>query len=212
MIHAINNSSLASAVIAARRAAPIRMPDRMDEPSEAAYEADLASSELDPSEQARSQAAASGLDTSPSNTQNTQSDAQSKSQGGIGSEDAATKLALEQFFEGLQQLANRPETQIFQARFGLAAANANAKDGVEPLTKPQAASEFHQFDSAELEKVADTNHDGKVSEDELRRYQMPLTYRSARSDHVALTDSPSAFTLAEANRAYGVVASAVALQ
>jgi hypothetical protein len=210
MIHAINNSSLASAVIAARRAAPIRMPDRMDEPSEAAYEADLAASELDTTEQARSQAVASSLDTSSGNTKSTQSDTQSKSQGGIGSEDAATKLALEQFFEGLQQLANRPETQIFQARFGLAA--ANAKDGVEPLTKPDAANEFHKFDSAELEKVADTDHDGKISEEELRRYQMPLTYRSARSEHVALTDSPSAFTLAEAHRAYGVVASAVALQ
>ncbi len=205
MIQAINNSSVAAAVIAARRAAPIRMPDRMDEPSEAAYEADLAAIELDSAEPTRSQAAAS--DSAANTTQNTQS----KPQGGIGSEDAATKLALEQFFEGLQQLANRPETQIFQARFGLAA--ASAKDGVEPLTKPDdTSSEFHKFDSAELEKVADTDHDGKVSEDELRRYQMPLTYRSARSDHVALTDSPSAFTLAEANRAYGVVASAVALQ
>ncbi|MBJ7312226.1 hypothetical protein ACFOLJ_20865 [Rugamonas sp. CCM 8940] len=209
MIQAINNSSVAAAVIAARRAAPIRMPDRMDEPSEAAYQADLAASELDPAEQARSQSLASDS-TANTTRNNTQSDTQSKSQGGIGSEDAATKLALEQFFEGLQQLANRPETQIFQARFGLAA--ANAKDGVEALTKPDASSEFHEFDSAKAEKVADTNYDGKVSEDELRRYQMPLTYRSGRSDHVALTDSPSAFTLAEANRAYGVVASAVALQ
>ena len=48
------------------------------------------------------------------------------------------------------------------------------------------------------------------SEEELRRYQEPLTYRIAagagRLD--ALADGPSAFSLVEANRAYGVVSAA----
>jgi hypothetical protein len=56
--------------------------------------------------------------------------------------------------------------------------------------------------------AADTNHDGKMSEEERIRYEAPLTYRSlAHDDQLdAQTNGPNAFSLTEVNRAYGAVA------
>ena len=58
---------------------------------------------------------------------------------------------------------------------------------------------------------ADTNHDGKVSEEERIRYEAPLTYRSlAHEDAVdAQTNGPNAFSLTEVNTAYGAAAAPV---
>jgi hypothetical protein len=62
--------------------------------------------------------------------------------------------------------------------------------------------------SGKVDMSADTNRDGKISPEELRRYQMPITYRSSQHAADAVADGPSAFSLTEANRAYGVVATA----
>jgi hypothetical protein len=60
------------------------------------------------------------------------------------------------------------------------------------------------------ETAADTNHDGKISEDERIRYEAPLTYRSLAHETAAdaQTNGPNAFSLTEVNRAYGAAATA----
>lgn len=124
--------------------------------------------------------------------------------------DDGLQQALKEFDNGLKSLTERPETQLFQARFG-----------AEPLADEQtpAPAPLPGVDKNGLVRLpgtdslsADTDHDGKVSEDELRRYQEPLTYRRTEAaEHLdALADGPSAFSLVEANRAYGVVSAAAA--
>jgi hypothetical protein len=124
------------------------------------------------------------------------------------SDDSALKEALKQFDEGLKKLVNRPETQIYQ---GTLSADATADDLPAPDPLP-GVNENGVLGVSEGrdDMAADTNKDGKVSEEERIRYQMPLTYRSsqAAAAATALTDGPSAFSLTEANRAYGVVATA----
>jgi hypothetical protein len=114
----------------------------------------------------------------------------------------AMKTAIQQFDDGLKKLANRPETQIAQA-LGF------SHEEVDPnLPKPDPIPGVTETGLLELSKddqAADVNRDGKVSEEERRRYEMPLTYRSVEHEHQAeaMADGPSAFSLAEANRAYG---------
>lgn len=134
----------------------------------------------------------------------------------LGGADAAAKTtaaanaaqqSLQQFDEALQNLANRPEAQILRARFGLAANNDKEPAvGAKPPSPTDELNNSGRVDGDALEKAADTNKDGKVSEEELLRYQMPLTYRSIQRAFASLTDAPSAFSLAEAHRAYGQVA------
>ncbi len=132
------------------------------------------------------------------------------------SDDDSLKLALKQFDDGLKKLAERPETQIFQARFGLNAdANdpnaingANATDVPSPLRLPGVGEDGLLGAVSKEEMAADTNKDGKISEDERRRYQLPITSRVSVHAADELVDGPSAFSLTEANRAYGVVATA----
>lgn len=135
------------------------------------------------------------------------------------SEDDSLKSALQQFDDGLKKLVERPETQIFQARFNAA---ENSQNGVQPAT-PQAALLSPEplpgvgedgvlgVPPPETELAADTNHDGKISEDERIRYEAPLTYRSLAHEQAAdaETNGPSAFSLTEVNRAYGAAAAAV---
>ncbi|WP_229260593.1 hypothetical protein [Duganella alba] len=141
------------------------------------------------------------------------------------SEDDSLKGALEQFDEGLKKLVSRPETQIFQARFG-ADANAGGADvGVsgaqkaqqDPLLTPEPLPGVGEdgvlgVPPPASEMAADTNHDGKISEEERIRYEAPLTYRSlAHADAVdAQTNGPTAFSLTEVNSAYGAAGSTVA--
>jgi hypothetical protein len=129
------------------------------------------------------------------------------------SEDETLKNALQQFDEGLKRLAQRPETQIFQARFGAEAEAANASPLSDSLPTPEPLPGVGKdgllgVPPPAAELSADTNHDGKISEDERIRYEAPLTYRSlAHADAVdAQTNGPSAFSLTEVNRAYGAVA------
>jgi hypothetical protein len=121
----------------------------------------------------------------------------------LGAPDDGLKLALQQFDDGLKKLADRPETQIFQARFGMGQDANTALPGPEPLP---GVNDKGQLDVGQGDQAADVNHDGKVSDDERRRYTMPITYRSSERPADAAADGPSAFSLAEAHRAYGAVA------
>lgn len=126
------------------------------------------------------------------------------------SDDDGLKLALKQFDDGLKRLADRPESQIYQAKFGAdASASAVNDDLPAPVPLPGVGKNGLLGEVSKEEMDADTNHDGKISEDERRRYQMPITYRVTQHSADAVTDGPSAFSLTEANRAYGVVATAV---
>jgi hypothetical protein len=123
------------------------------------------------------------------------------------SDDDGLKMALKQFDDGLKKLAERPETQIFQAKFGLDGTSGGNENTPSPLRLPGVGEDGLLGKVSKEEFAADTNKDGKISEDERRRYQLPITYRS--TGHVdSLVDGPSAFSLTEANRAYGVVATA----
>ena len=128
------------------------------------------------------------------------------------SDDDSLKLALKQFDDGLKKLAERPETQIFQARFGLNAdandPNAAKADDVPSLRLPGVGPDGLLGAVSKEEMAADTNKDGKISEDERRRYQLPITSRVSVHTAEELVDGPSAFSLTEVNRAYGVVATA----
>lgn len=140
------------------------------------------------------------------------------------SADDTLKSALQQFDEGLKKLVQRPETQIFQARFGAdnAANNGvnggngvNSANAPDPLLSPEPLPGVGEdgvlgVPPPAAEMAADTNHDGKISEDERIRYEAPLTYRSlAHDDGVdAQTNGPSAFSLTEVNTAYGAVGAA----
>jgi hypothetical protein len=119
--------------------------------------------------------------------------------------DDAARQAREQFDAGLQSLANRPETQILHARLASQLRPATDQQAASAANDSQGADSKPVPQGADQEMAADTNHDGKVSDDERLRYVAPLTYRSSER-LAALADSPSAFSLAEANRAYGQVA------
>jgi hypothetical protein len=124
------------------------------------------------------------------------------------SDDTGLKEALKQFDDGLKRLAMRPETQIFQAKYGLD--NGTQENLVSPDPLPGVSEDGVLGVSSKEHAAADINNDGKISEDERRRYQLPITYRSSERSTDALVDGPSAFSLTEANRAYGVVAAALA--
>ncbi len=124
------------------------------------------------------------------------------------SDDDGLKQALKQFDDGLKRLAMRPETQIFQAKFGLDSATPQNLVSPDPL--PGVSEDGVLGVPDKDHAAADLNNDGKISEDERRRYQLPITYRSSERSTDALVDGPSAFSLTEANRAYGVVAAALA--
>jgi hypothetical protein len=124
------------------------------------------------------------------------------------SDDDSLKLALKQFDDGLKKLAERPETQIFQARIGASLIDGEAEVEAPTLRLPGVGEDGLLGAVSKEEFAADTNKDGKISEDERRRYQLPITYRVTEHAADALVDGPSAFSLTEANRAYGVVATA----
>jgi len=117
------------------------------------------------------------------------------------------KLALQQFDEGLKKLVNRPETQAFQAKqLGVVQDDHPALPEPDPLPGVDEKGQLEVLSGDE--RAADTNHDGKVSEEERLRYEMPLTYRSSdtyRSEmrEQAEADGPSALSLTESSKAYG---------
>lgn len=125
------------------------------------------------------------------------------------SDDDSLKLALKQFDEGLKRLVQRPETEFFKAKFGLDGNSDDSNNLVSPDPLP-GVDENGVLGSGKVDMAADTNKDGKISPDELRRYQMPITYRSSERATDSVVNGPTAFSLTEANRAYGVVATAEA--
>lgn len=157
-----------------------------------------------------------GFNPAPAEVQATQNDnvqpldkASAVVQAVAASDDDGLKLALKQFDEGLKKLAQRHETQIYQSKFSSDAAS-NDNDIVQPEPLP-GVDENGFLDGSKTDMAADTNKDGKVSPDEMRRYQMPITYRSSQHASDAQASGPSAFSLAEAHRAYGVVATEAAV-
>ncbi|MQA40934.1 EF-hand domain-containing protein [Rugamonas aquatica] len=125
------------------------------------------------------------------------------------SDDDSLKMALKQFDEGLKRLVQRPETEFFKAKFGLDSHSDDSNSLVSPDPLP-GVDENGLLASGKVDMAADTNKDGKISPEELRRYQMPITYRSSERAADSVVNGPSAFSLTEANRAYGVVATAEA--
>jgi hypothetical protein len=160
--------------------------------------------------------ATSPLQTDTSNSTNDQANALVKAV----SEDDTLKTALQEFDEGLKKLVDRPETQIFQARFNAAEATQNGVETeaapnvlLSPVPLPGVGEDgVLGVPPPATELAADTNHDGKISEDERIRYEAPLTYRSMAHEDAAdaQTNGPNAFSLTEVNRAYGAGARAVA--
>lgn len=210
MVNNIGGATLSAALVADKALAPVKIAET-DKSTNADMSASVAAYLSLPGFTSPLQ-----IDTSSSTNTGDQANALVKAV----SEDESLKTALQQFDEGLKKLTERPETQIFQARFGAdaeaAASNAAAaaplndslpspeplpgvgKDGLLGVPPPNG------------EMSADLNHDGKISEDERIRYEAPLTYRSLAHEEVAdaQTNGPNAFSLTEVNRAYGAVGAA----
>ncbi|SHN06893.1 hypothetical protein SAMN05192549_104154 [Duganella sacchari] len=202
MVNNIGGATLSAALVAEKALEPRKVVQSIDNGANADLSASVAAYLSLPGFNATSP-----LQTDTGNTNGNQANALVKAV----SQDETLKTALQQFDEGLKKLTLRPETQIFQARFGADAhANNNVNDNL-PAPEPLPGVGKDGILGApppDSEMAADTNHDGKVSEEERIRYEAPLTYRSlAHDDQLdAQTNGPSAFSLAEVNRAYGAVA------
>ncbi|MYM72433.1 hypothetical protein GTP56_09515 [Duganella sp. FT134W] len=214
MVNNIGGGTLSAALVADKALAPVRVQSATDSGTNADLSASVAAYFSLPGFNATSPLQ---TDTSNSADSGDQANALVKAV----SEDDSLKSALQQFDEGLKKLVSRPETQIFQARFGADNA-ANGVDGVtnatppDPLLSPEPLPGVGEdgvlgVPPPATEMSADTNHDGKVSEEERIRYEAPLTYRSLAHDDGAdaQTNGPSAFSLTEVNSAYGAAGAAV---
>ncbi|MYM66764.1 hypothetical protein GTP45_07980 [Pseudoduganella sp. FT55W] len=205
MVNNIGGATLSAALVADKALAPVK-PAESDKSTNADLSASVAAYLSLPGFNATSPLQ---IDTSSATNTGDQANALVKAV----SEDETLKTALQQFDEGLKKLAERPETQIFQARFGAEAEAATANPLNDSLPTPEPLPGVGKdgllgVPPPDAEMAADTNHDGKISEDERIRYEAPLTYRSLAHDEVAdaQTNGPNAFSLTEVNRAYGAVA------
>jgi hypothetical protein len=203
MVNNIGGATLSAALVADKALAPVKVAET-DKSTNADLSASVAAYLSLPGFTTALQ-----IDTSSDTNTGDQANALVKAV----SEDETLKTALQQFDEGLKKLAERPETQIFQARFGAEAETANANDVSDLLPSPEPLPGVGKdgllgVPPPDSELAADTNHDGKISEDERIRYEAPLTYRSLAHDEAAdaQTNGPNAFSLTEVNRAYGAVA------
>lgn len=204
MINAIGGATRFAGVIAEAALDPNKKPDPSNDPQSFELNASVASYLSLPGFNAPTQVDSS--DTSNSVSAADKASAMVKAV--TESDDTGLKEALKQFDDGLKRLAMRPETQIFQAKYGLD--NTTPENLVSPDPLPGVGKDGLLGVSSKEHAAADLNNDGKISEDERRRYQLPITYRSSERSTDALVDGPSAFSLTEANRAYGVVAAALA--
>jgi hypothetical protein len=211
MVNNIGGATLSAALVADKALAPVKVAET-DKSTNADLSASVAAYLSLPGFTTALQ-----IDTSSASDTGDQANALVKAV----SEDESLKTALQQFDEGLKKLTERPETQIFQARFGADAdaAAANAAAAASPLNDSLPAPEplpgvgkdgLLGVPPPNGEMSADLNHDGKISEDERIRYEAPLTYRSLAHEEVAdaQTNGPNAFSLTEVNRAYGAVGAA----
>ena len=204
MINAIGGATRFAAVVAEAALDPNKKPDPSNEAQSLELNASVASYLSLPGFNAPTQVDSS--DTS--NTVSAAEKASAMVKAVTESDDTGLKDALKQFDDGLKRLAMRPETQIFQAKYGLD--NGAQENLVSPEPLPGVSEDGVLGVSSKEHAAADLNNDGKISEDERRRYQLPITYRSSERSTDALVDGPSAFSMTEANRAYGVVAAALA--
>ncbi|MYM24332.1 hypothetical protein GTP46_16935 [Duganella sp. FT135W] len=206
MVNNIGGATLSAALVADKALAPVNVAET-DKSTNADLSASVAAYLSLPGFTSPLQ-----IDTSSSTNTGDQAHALVKAV----SEDESLKTALQQFDEGLKKLTERPETQIFQARFGAEADAAKGADAVNNQLSPEPLPGVGKdgilgVPPPDSEMAADTNHDGKVSEEERIRYEAPLTYRSlAHADAVdAQTNGPNAFSLTEVNTAYGAAAAPV---
>lgn len=217
MVNNIGGGTLSAALVADKALAPVRVQSATDSGTNADLSASVAAYFSLPGFNATSP-----LQTDTGNS--TDSGDQANALVKAVSEDDSLKSALQQFDEGLKKLVSRPETQIFQARFGadnstdntIGVTGANSVNAPDPLLSPEPLPGVGEdgvlgVPPPATEMSADTNHDGKVSEEERIRYEAPLTYRSLAHDDGAdaKTNGPSAFSLTEVNSAYGAAGAAV---
>ncbi|MEV4779447.1 hypothetical protein MRBLMU1_001982 [Burkholderia sp. LMU1-1-1.1] len=203
-INAIGGATRFAAVVAEAALDPNKKPDPSNDPQSFELNASVASYLSLPGFNAPTQVDSSEA----SNTVSAADKASAMVKAVTESDDTGLKEALKQFDDGLKRLAMRPETQIFQAKYGLD--NGAQENLVSPDPLPGVSEDGVLGVPSKEHAAADLNNDGKISEDERRRYQLPITYRSSERSTDALVDGPSAFSLTEANRAYGVVAAALA--
>ena len=203
-INAIGGATRFAAVVAEAALDPNKKPDPSNDPQSFELNASVASYLSLPGFNASTQVDSSEA----SNTVSAAEKASAMVKAVTESDDTGLKEALKQFDDGLKRLAMRPETQIFQAKYGLD--NGAQENLVSPDPLPGVSEDGVLGVPSKEHAAADLNNDGKISEDERRRYQLPITYRSSERSTDALVDGPSAFSLTEANRAYGVVAAALA--
>ncbi|SEN18088.1 hypothetical protein SAMN05428959_101547 [Duganella sp. CF517] len=204
MINAIGGATRFAAVVAEAALDPNKNRDASNEPQSFELNASVASYLSLPGFNASTQVDSSEA----SNTVTAAEKASAMVKAVTESDDIGLKEALKQFDDGLKRLAMRPETQIFQAKYGLD--NGAVENLVSPDPLPGVSEDGVLGVTSKEHAAADLDNDGKISEDERRRYQLPITYRSSERSTDALADGPSAFSLTEANRAYGVVAAALA--
>lgn len=205
MINNIGGATLSAALVADKALSPVK-PAETDQSTNADLSASVAAYLSLPGFNATSP-----LQTDTSNTADSGDQANALVK--AVSEDDTLKTALQQFDEGLKKLVERPETQIFQARFGNEAGQNKVEPAPEVLLSPEPLPGVGEdgvlgVPPPESDLGADTNHDGKISEDERIRYEAPLTYRSMAHEEAAdaETNGPNLFSLTEVNRAYGAVA------
>ena len=204
MINAIGGATRFAGVIAEAALDPNKKPDPSNDPQSFELNASVASYLSLPGFNAPAQVDSSETGNAVSAAEKASAMVKAVTE----SDDTGLKEALKQFDDGLKRLAMRPETQIFQAKYGLD--NAAPENLVSPDPLPGVSEDGVLGVPSKEHVAADLNNDGKISEDERRRYQLPITYRSSERSTDALVDGPSAFSLTEANRAYGVVAAALA--
>lgn len=208
MLNNIGGASLSAALVADKALAPVKSAE-VENSTNTDLSASVAAYLSLPGFNA-----SSPLQADTSNSTNTGDGGdQAHALGKAVSADESLKTALQQFDEGLKRLAMRPETQIFQARFSNES-GAGLPTPAQSLLSPEPLPGVGEdgvlgVPPPETELGADSNHDGKISEDERVRYEAPLTYRSlTHSEAVAAdaqTNGPNAFSLTEVNRAYGAV-------
>lgn len=210
MVNNIGGATLSAALVTDKALAPVKVQSATDSGTNADLSASVAAYLSLPGFNATS-----SLQTDTSN--NIDSGDQANALVKAVSEDDSLKGALEQFDEGLKKLVSRPETQIFQARFGADTGVSGTEAPQDPLLTPEPLPGVGEdgvlgVPPPATEMSADTNHDGKVSEEERIRYEAPLTYRSLAHDVAAdaQTNGPTAFSLTEVNSAYGAAGSTVA--
>lgn len=206
MINNIGGATLSAALVADKALAPVKSD------TDSSFNADLSAS-VAAYLSLPGFNATSPLQTDTSNSTDTGEQASALVK--AVSQDETLKTALQEFDEGLKKLVDRPETQIYSAKLGdTSTGQTDTASKIDPLLSPEPLPGVGEdgvlgVPPPDTSLAADTNHDGKVSEEERIRYEAPLTYRSlATEDSVdAATDGPNVFSLSEVNSAYGAGAS-----